>query len=195
RHPESRAARGRPRRRADRRGGTQGAPGPGDRSAAESVATPRAAPLRFAQRNPLRYIGSMPLATATKIRALRRDFKTGAAIADLLGVNRSPVTRWLRGAGIDPLNAERTDLPQLARFRGSVMVPQVLLRRGLPLALAALELDDRAKLVDLDDPGVLAARRLRPSHVATRQRSVTQPQALALYRGGAAGLRWWSTFE
>ena len=84
---------------------------------------------------------------------------------------------------------------QLARFRGSVMVPQVLLRRGLPLALAALELDDRAKLVDLDDPGVLAARRLRPSHVATRQRSVTQPQALALYRGGAAGLRWWSTFE
>ena len=84
---------------------------------------------------------------------------------------------------------------QLARFRGSVMVPQVLLRRGLPLALAALELDDRAKLVDLDDPGVLAARRLRPSHVATRQRSVTQPQALAFYRGGAAGLRWWSTFE
>ncbi|TMA64610.1 MAG: helix-turn-helix transcriptional regulator [Deltaproteobacteria bacterium] len=49
----------------------------------------------------------MPLATATKIRALRRDFKTGAAIADLLGVNRSQVTRWLRGAGIDPLNAER----------------------------------------------------------------------------------------
>ena len=55
----------------------------------------------------------MPLATATKIRALRRDFKTGAAIADLLGVNRSQVTRWLRGAGIDPLNAERIDLLEL----------------------------------------------------------------------------------
>src|SRR5437870_8201330 len=55
----------------------------------------------------------MPLATATKIRALRRDFKTGAAIADLLGVNRSQVTRWLRGAGIDPLNAERVDLLEL----------------------------------------------------------------------------------
>src|SRR5947199_10846252 len=79
---------------------------------------------------------------------------------------------------------------QLARFRGSVLVPQVLVRRGLPLALAALDLDDRAELVDLDDPRVLAARRLRPSHVATRLRSVTQPQALALYRGGAAGLRW-----
>ena len=55
----------------------------------------------------------MPLATATKIRALRRDFKTGAAIADLLGVNRSQVTRWLHGAGIDPLNAERIDLLEL----------------------------------------------------------------------------------
>ena len=55
----------------------------------------------------------MPLATASKIRALRRDFKTGAAIADLLGVNRSQVTRWLRGASIDPLNAERIDLLEL----------------------------------------------------------------------------------
>jgi len=69
--------------------------------------------IRVAQRNLLRYSGRMPLATATKIRALRRDFKTGAAIADLLGVNRSQVTRWLRGAGIDPLNAERIDLLEL----------------------------------------------------------------------------------
>jgi len=58
-------------------------------------------------------VAGVPLATATKIRALRRDFKTGAAIADLLGVNRSQVTRWLRGAGIDPLNAERIDLLEL----------------------------------------------------------------------------------
>jgi len=55
----------------------------------------------------------MAVATATKIRALKRDFKTGAAVADLLGVNRSQVTRWLRGAGIDPLNAERIDLLEL----------------------------------------------------------------------------------
>ncbi len=55
----------------------------------------------------------MAVATATKIRALKRDFKTGAALADLLGVNRSQVTRWLRGAGIDPLNAERIDLLEL----------------------------------------------------------------------------------
>ncbi len=33
--------------------------------------------------------------------------------------------------------------------------------------------------------------------MATRERAITQPQALALYEkhGEAAGLRWWSTFE
>ena len=55
----------------------------------------------------------MPVATAQKIEALRVDFKTQAALADLLGVSRSQVTRWLRGAGIDPLNAERVDLLEL----------------------------------------------------------------------------------
>jgi len=84
---------------------------------------------------------------------------------------------------------------QLARFRGSVMVPPILLRRGLPLAMAAIDLDERVALVDLDDPGELGARGLRPSQVATRHRHVTQPQALAVYRAGASGLRWWSTFE
>jgi hypothetical protein len=59
-----------------------------------------------------RFLG-MAVATAAKVRALRRDFKTGAAVADLLGVNRSQVTRWLRGAGIDPLNAERIDLLEM----------------------------------------------------------------------------------
>jgi RES domain len=84
---------------------------------------------------------------------------------------------------------------QLARFRGSVFVPEVLVRRGLPLALATIELDDVAALVDLDEPRILAAHALRPSTVATRRREVTQPQALALHRQGADGIRWWSTFE
>jgi len=69
--------------------------------------------LHIAQQDSFRYIGSMPVATAAKISALRRDFKTGAALADLLGVNRSQVTRWLRGAGIDPLNADKIDLLEL----------------------------------------------------------------------------------
>jgi uncharacterized protein (DUF2384 family) len=55
----------------------------------------------------------MAVATATKIRALKREFKSGVALAGLLGVNRSQITRWLRGAGIDPLNAERIDLLEL----------------------------------------------------------------------------------
>src|SRR2546428_2264686 len=84
---------------------------------------------------------------------------------------------------------------QLARFRGSVLVPQVLVRRGLPLALATIELAGRLRIVDLDDPAVLAAHALPPSRVATRRRDLTQPQALGLYRRGAAGIRWWSTFE
>lgn len=55
----------------------------------------------------------MPIATSRKVEALRVDFKSGAAVADLLGVSRSRVSRWLRGAGIDPLNAERVDLLEL----------------------------------------------------------------------------------
>jgi uncharacterized protein (DUF2384 family) len=55
----------------------------------------------------------MPVATAAKVEALRTDFKSAAALADMLGVSRSQVTRWLRGAGIDPLNAERVDLLEL----------------------------------------------------------------------------------
>jgi uncharacterized protein (DUF2384 family) len=55
----------------------------------------------------------VPIATAEKVEALKTDFRTGAALADLLGVSRSQVTRWLRGAGLDPLNAERVDLLEL----------------------------------------------------------------------------------
>jgi hypothetical protein len=86
---------------------------------------------------------------------------------------------------------------QLARFRGQRLEPSVLRRRGLPVALADLELRDDAELVDLDDPLVLRRERLRPSVVATRHRDVTQPQARRLYEhhDGIAGLRWWSIHE
>ena len=86
---------------------------------------------------------------------------------------------------------------QLARFRGQRLLPSLLRRRGLPLALAELELDESAHLLDLDDPSVLRRERLRPSVVATRRRSTTQPQARVLYERhpDAAGLRWWSTYE
>jgi hypothetical protein len=86
---------------------------------------------------------------------------------------------------------------QLARFRGQRLSAALLRRRGLPLALAELELEDDAELVDLDAPAVLRRERLRPSRVATRHRDVTRPQARTLHERHpeAAGLRWWSTFE
>lgn len=95
------------------------------------------------------------------------------------------------------LSALSTVVEQLARFRGQRLSPPLLRRRGLPLALAELELPDRAELIDLDEPAVLRRERLRPSAVATRHRDVTQPQARALYERhpGAAGLRWWSIYE
>ena len=55
----------------------------------------------------------MPVAMVRKIEALRADFRSAAQLADLLGVNRSQVLRWLRGAGNDPLNAEKVDLLEL----------------------------------------------------------------------------------
>jgi hypothetical protein len=85
---------------------------------------------------------------------------------------------------------------QLARFRGQRLIQTLLMRRGLPLAVAAIELPDEAQVIDLDDPVVLRRLGLRPSLVATRDRSITQPQALDVYREtSAAGLRWWSIFE
>jgi uncharacterized protein (DUF2384 family) len=58
-------------------------------------------------------VSPVPVATAHKVEALRADFRSAAQLADMLGVSRSQVTRWLRGAGIDPLNAERVDLLEL----------------------------------------------------------------------------------
>ena len=53
------------------------------------------------------------MATAQKVEALRDDFRSAAQLAMMLGVSRSQVTRWLRGSGIDPLNAEKVDLLEL----------------------------------------------------------------------------------
>jgi hypothetical protein len=88
-------------------------------------------------------------------------------------------------------------IEQLAAFRGQRLIASLLRRRGLPLALATIELNEKAQLIDLDDPAVLRRERLRPSRVGTRTRAVTQPQALELFHRhpDAAGLRWWSMWE
>ena len=87
----------------------------------------------------------------------------------------------------------------LAPFRSSgELIPEMLVRGQRPLALATLSLDDGERgPLDLDDPAVLAAEGLRPSEVATRDRSRTQPWAAELYtrHPETAGLWWWSTLE
>jgi RES domain len=86
----------------------------------------------------------------------------------------------------------------LAMFRGSGAVRESMLTRfGLRLALIELRLPDSATLLDLDDPLVLSAERLRPSQVASHRRTLTREHAAELFHAhpGIAGLRWWSSLE
>jgi len=81
-------------------------------------------------------------------------------------------------------------------FRGQPLSDDDFERpNGHRKALAAFRLDDRVRLVDLDDPRILVSRRLPPSQVATLRRATTQRIAAAVYRDGAAGLSWWSTLD
>lgn len=51
----------------------------------------------------------MPVATHDKVQALSRDFGSQRRVAALLGVSPAQVSRWIRGGGVDPDNAERVD--------------------------------------------------------------------------------------
>jgi hypothetical protein len=55
--------------------------------------------------------------------------------------------------------------------------------------------DDLPPLVDLGDPAELVPRDLRPSLVATGERSRTRAMAAALFDEGGPGFLWWSTLE
>src|SRR6059036_3015883 len=46
---------------------------------------------------------------------------------------------------------------QLARFRGQRLTAGMLVRRGLPLAVAAIELPEARRVLDLDDPAFLSS--------------------------------------
>jgi hypothetical protein len=85
----------------------------------------------------------------------------------------------------------------LSQFRGEPLAESLLHIAGTRLAVAPLDLADDAQLIDLDDPRVLRRERLRPSAVATHERSSSQAYAEHLFDGhpDAAGVRWWSTIE
>jgi hypothetical protein len=97
-------------------------------------------------------------------------------------------------ASVEPVSAVAEQIDRLA---GTTLDEPDLVRRGLPLALAAIELDESGELVDLDDPAVLVGEGLRPSRIATHDRSITQSGAAGVFEGhpDAPGLRWWSTIE
>jgi hypothetical protein len=98
-------------------------------------------------------------------------------------------------AAEDPVSAVAE---QLASFRGTgALRRSMLVRAGLPLALAGLDLAEGIAFVDLDDPLVLNEHGLRPSQVATLHRTATQIQAAEIHAShpAAFGLRWWSTLE
>lgn len=56
----------------------------------------------------------MPVASMHKVAALAADLGSQRRLAEALGVSPAQVTRWARGGGIDPENAERLDLLELA---------------------------------------------------------------------------------
>jgi hypothetical protein len=83
----------------------------------------------------------------------------------------------------------------LRLYVGPAFPERALRSAGLPYAIAGIEDARLGPLPDLDDPGELSARALRPSLVATGNRSATQRWALRIYREGHEGFRWWSTIE
>lgn len=68
---------------------------------------------------------------------------------------------------------------------------------GLPYAIATYDLADGAPVFDLNDVEALKSIGVvRPTDVVTRDRTVTQAWARAIFIGGRyAGARWWSYYN
>jgi RES domain-containing protein len=92
-------------------------------------------------------------------------------------------------------SAESAVAERIASFRGQQLVDDDFVVAAGRYALAAVDDSNLGNLVDLDDPTELVARSLRPSRVATLERSITQTMAAALFDEGIAGFGWWSTLN
>jgi RES domain-containing protein len=92
--------------------------------------------------------------------------------------------------------AESAIAERIQAFRGQELAEADLRRvDGTVLALATIDDGGLRGLVDLDEPRELVRRRLRPSGVATGNRTATQRLALDLHAEGIPGFAWWSTLE
>jgi hypothetical protein len=84
----------------------------------------------------------------------------------------------------------------LQAFRGQTLTPAHFVRPdGLFISLVEFRLHASARLIDLDDPGVLTKMKIRPSEVLTRNRDVTRNIAERIYRDANDGLLWPSAIE
>ncbi|WDT93136.1 DUF2384 domain-containing protein [Thermoleophilum album] len=73
----------------------------------------------------------MPVATHEKVRALADDLRSQRRLAELLGVNPAQVSRWLRGQGIDEVNAARVEVLELVMSQLLRLYPSDLALRWL----------------------------------------------------------------
>jgi hypothetical protein len=94
-------------------------------------------------------------------------------------------------AGDSAAGAVAEHLGNYARWTPAVLEPPPSAPPGSVLALARIAGDPQ--VLDLDDPYVLVEQGLRPSSVVSRDRTVTQRWARALFDSGEhAGVTWWS---
>ena len=129
----------------------------------------------------------------------------GAGAADRGGPLYVPRDRQGAGRHDDPTRygawyAARTPEAAVAEmiqaFRGRDLVDADLaLVGGAHQSLAIVDDEPLGPMLDLDDPAVLTDHGWRPSRVASRDRSVTQPMAVRAFTDGALGLSWWSTLD
>lgn len=91
--------------------------------------------------------------------------------------------------------AESAIADRIQAFRGQTLTDADLrLIGGARYALATFD-DVHGQIVDLDDPGELVARALRPSKVAMHDRAVTRAWTRGIFDEGVIGFSWWSSLE
>jgi uncharacterized protein (DUF2384 family) len=73
----------------------------------------------------------MPVAARTKVDALSHDLGSQRRLAAALGVSPAQVSRWRKGQGIDPENAERLDVLELVMSSLGRLYPREVAERWL----------------------------------------------------------------